>query len=133
MSANTSPIFPITPIVAVASLNTATAVTSRTPITGTTGLLALTVSSTNGTRIDAITVKAQGTTVASTVDIWISDGTYSYLFDEFDIVAITATTVVDAFTLTKSYSTLTLPATYNLYVSQQVQTNLTVMAFGGIY
>ena len=60
MPAGTSPIFPQTPIVGIASLVSATPVTSRAQITGTTGLVKLTDTSTNGTRIDAIEVVAQG-------------------------------------------------------------------------
>ena len=133
MAANTSPIFPLTPSIATGSLNAATAVTTRTPVTGTTGLTLLTATSTNGTRIDSITVKGQGTTVASNVFIWIYNGTNSYLYDEFDVTAITAANTTDSFSLSRTYATLVLPPTYQLYVSQTVQTNVTVVAFGGTY
>ena len=133
MPANTSPIFPLTPIVGLGSLNGATAITARTPITGTTGLTLLTATSTNGTKIDAITVKGQGTTLASIVGIWIYNGTTSFLFDEISITAITAATTTASFVSTVSYSNLVLPSTYQLYVSQTVATNVTVEAFGGQY
>jgi len=133
MASNTSPIFPLTPIVGLGSLNAATALTARTPITGTTGLTQLTATSTNGTKIDAITVKGQGTTVAAVVGIWIYNGTTSYLFDEILVTAITASTTVASFVSTTSYTNLVLPPTYQLYISETVQTNLTVEAFGGQY
>lgn len=133
MSANTSPIFPLSPAIGIGSLNSATALTTRTPITGTTGLTLCVPTSTNGTRVDYITVKGQGTTVASNVCVWIYNGTTSFLLDEFDVTAITAATTTDSFVLSRAYSNLTLPATYALYISETVVTNMTVFAFGGVY
>ncbi len=133
MPANTAPIFPLTPIVGIATLTTATAVTSRANITGTTGLTQLTATSTNGTRIDSITVKGKATTVASNVFIWIYNGTTSFLFDEIDVPAVTAANTTDSALVTKNYSTLILPPTYQLFISESVQTDLNVMALGGQY
>jgi hypothetical protein len=133
VAANTAPIFPLSPVVGIATLTSATAVTSLANITGTTGLTQLTPTSTNGKRIDAITVKGKGTTVASKLDIWIYNGTTSFIFDEFDVTATTASNTADAFILTKTYSNLVLPATYQLFVSETVQTDLNVFAFGGDY
>jgi hypothetical protein len=133
MPAGTSPIFPQAPIIGIGSLVSNTAVTARTVISGTTGLTQVTANSTNGTRIDAIKVIGQGTTVATIQDIWINDGTNSYLFDEIAIAAVTANTTVSSATNTISYTTLTLPPTYRLFTSQQVSANVTVMAFGGTY
>jgi len=133
MAANTAPIFPLTPIVGIATLTTATAVTARTNITGTTGLTQLTATSTNGTRIDAITVKAKATSVAAIVSIWIYNGTTSFLFDEIDVTAVTAGNTTDSFELTQTYTNLVLPPTYQLFISETVQTDLNVFAFGGQY
>lgn len=133
MAVNTSPIFPAAPVIGIASLAGATAVTSRAPITGTTGLTQLTATSTNGTRVDSITVKAQGTSSAGLLDIWIYNGTTSYLFDEIAYAAVTANTTVTSNVATNNYSTLVLPPTYQLYISQQVQSNCSVFAFGGTY
>jgi len=136
MAANTSPIFPLSPIVGIATLTSATAITSRANITGTTGLVQLTATSTNGTKIDSITVTAKGTTVANIIDIWIYNGTTSYLYYEIPVTAITPTTTVSAFTTTVSFSNLVLPATYQLYISEQVGTtsaDLNVIAYGGQY
>jgi hypothetical protein len=133
MAAGTSPIFPNVPIIGIASLVSNTAVTARTVITGTTGLTQLTTTSTNGTRIDAITVKAQGTSVAGLLDIWVYNGTSSYLYDEIAYAAVTANTVTQSNVATQTYTTLTLPPTYQLYVSQQVSSNVSVFAFGGQY
>lgn len=133
MPANTAPIFPVSPIVGIATLTAAAAITSRANIVGIAGLTQLTAISTNGTRVDAITVKGKGTTVASNVHIWLYNGTTSFLFDEFDVAAITATNTTDSFTLTKSYTNLVLPPTYQLYTSETVQTDVNVFAFGGAY
>jgi hypothetical protein len=136
MAANTSPVFPLTPIVGIATLTAATAITSRANITGTTGLVQLTATSTNGTKIDAITVEAKGTTVANIIGIWIYNGTTSFLFTELAVTAITPTTTVVGFTSTTAFANLVLPPTYQLFISEQVGTtsaDFNVIAFGGQY
>lgn len=133
MSANITPIFPATPVIGIATLTSATALTTRTNITGTTGLTQLTPTSTNGKRVDSITVKGKGTTVAANLFVWLYDGTTSYLFDEIDVSAVTAANTTDAFSVTRNYSNLVLPATYQLFVSETVQTDVNVFAFGGNY
>jgi hypothetical protein len=133
MPASTSPIFPNVPIIGIASLAGATAITTRTPITGTTGLVKLTDTSTNGTRVDSITVKATGNSTAGLLDIWIYNGTTSYLYDEIAYATVTANTTVVSNVATTTYSTLVLPPTYQVYVSQQVVSNCAVFAFGGQY
>lgn len=133
MPVNSSPIFPVSPITGIATLTTATAVTSRANISGTTGLVKLTDTSTYGTRIDQITVKSKATSVAANVFIWLYNGTTAHLFDEINITAVTAGNTSDSFTVSKSYNNLVLPPTYQLYISETVQTDLTVFAFGGVY
>lgn len=133
MAANTLPIFPLSPIVGIATLTAATAITTRTNIVGTTGLVQLTATSTNGTRIDAITVKSKATSVASNVFIWMFNATTSFLLDEFDVTVVTASNTVDSFVLTKTYQNLILPPTFQLFISQTVQTDVTAFAFGGTY
>jgi hypothetical protein len=133
MPAGTSPIFPQVPIIGIASMVSNTAVTARTNIVGTTGLTQVLANSTNGTRVDFIEVQGQGTTVATIIDIWINDGTNSYLVDEISLPAATANTAVVASSNTISYTRLTLPPTYRLFTSQQVSANVTVFAFGGTY
>ena len=135
MSANTTPIFPLSPVIGIATLTAATAITSRANITGTTGLVQLTPTSTNGKRIDGIRVKGKGTTVASNLFIWLYNGTTSFLFDEIDIPAITAANTTDSYTVSKVYSDtdLVLPPTYQLYVSETVQTDLNIFAHSGDY
>lgn len=133
MTANVQPIFPNSPIVGIASLTSATALTSRANITGTTGLTQLTATSTNGTRIDAITVKGKGTTLASNVLIFIYNGTTSTIFDELDVLAVSAANTTDSAVVSKTYSNLVLPPTYQLFIAETVQTDVNVYAFGGTY
>ena len=136
MAANITTIFPVSPIVGIATLTAATAITSRANITGTTGLVQLTATSTNGTKIDAITVQAKGTTVANIIDIWIYNGTTSYLYAEISVSAITPSTTTVAFTSTTTFNNLVLPPTYQLYISEQVGTtsaDFNIIAFGGQY
>jgi hypothetical protein len=136
MPANTTPIFPLAPIVGIATLTSASAITSRANIVGTTGLVQLTATSTNGTRIDAITITAKGTTVANIISVWIYNGTTSFLYDEIAVTAITPSTTTLAFTTTVTFTDLTLPPTYQLYISEQVGTSnadFNIFAFGGTY
>src|SRR5574343_216381 len=133
MAANTQPIFPNVPYIGIATLTSATAITSRANITGTTGLTKLTDTSTNGTRVEAITVKGKATTVTSNVFIWLYNGTTSFLVDELDIAAVTASNTVDSFAITKTYTAIVVPPTYQLYISQTVQTDVNVLAYGGQY
>ena len=133
MAMTNLPIFAQTPIVGIATLTSPTAVTSRANITGTTGLTQLTATSANGTRIDRITVKAKATSVATNLFIWIYNGTTSYIFDEIDITAVTAANTTDSFLLSKDYSYLNLPPTYQLFVSVSVQQDLNIFALGGQY
>ncbi len=133
MAASTTPIFPSAPTVDIATLTSATAITSRANIVGTTGLTQLTPTSTNGKRVDNITVKSKATSVASIVGIWIYNGTTSFLFDEIDVTAVTASTTGDSFSASRAYTNLVLPPTCQLYVSETIQTDLSVFAFGGDY
>jgi Zn-dependent protease with chaperone function len=133
MAANIQPIFPASPVIGIATLTSATAITSRANITGTTGLVQLTPTSTNGKRVDSIIVKSKATSVASIISIWIYNGTTSFLYDEIDVTAVTASTTVDSFSVRKTYSDLILPPTYQLYISQTVQTDVNVYANGGDY
>ncbi len=133
MAANVSPIFPETPVIGIATLTSATAITSRANITGTTGLVQLTPVSTDGKRIDSIRVKGKGTTVASILSIWLYNGTTSFLYDEIVIDAVTASNTAISDLGSRTYSDLALPPTYQLYVSQTVQTDVNVFANGGDY
>jgi len=147
VSTNTHPIFPATPYAITANLSAATACTTRGP-TATAGLaaaniLAFVPVSTSGLRIDRITVQASSTAITAPtapklVGLWRHEGTKAYLIDEFQVTLVTPSTTVPCFTLSKTYTTLILPAAFSLYMSTTVTTTanttaLTVSAFGGAY
>src|SRR3990167_7998376 len=94
MAVTATPIFAQSPVVGIATLTSPTPITSRANITGTTGLTQLTPTSTNGKRIDAITVKFKETSAAGSIFVFIYNATTSFLFDEFIVAAITASNTV---------------------------------------
>lgn len=148
MATTPTPIFPQTPYLKSLSLAAQTACTTRAP-TVTASLAAaniveLTPISTNGRRIDSVTVSACSTaitsaTVAQVVGIWAWDGTTAYLIQEITVTAVTPSTTVPAFTTTW-YPTipLVLPAAFKLFASTTVTTTasttaLQVAVMGGDY
>ena len=149
MAANTAPIFPVAPIIGIASLAAVTACTTRGPIAhaslGSSPCYAvsLLLASTNGNRVDAITVRAistaiTATTAAQTVLIWASDGSTAFVVDEITVTAVAPSATVPAFYTTKNYTNLVLPPTWSLWASTTVTTTasttaLAVEAFGGTY
>lgn len=147
MAAGTTAIFPATPFAITASLTAVTACTTRAP-TVTASLAAanislLCASSTNGRRVDKISVQACSTsitapTAAQTVLIWMWDGTTAYVIDEFLVTVVTPSTTVAAFNTFKTYPNLVLPAAFALYMSTTVTTTaattaLSVVVYGGDY
>ena len=147
MSTNTHPIFPAAPYAITAPLTATTACTTRAP-TATAGLaaaniVALCPVSASGLRVDKITVQAASSaigapTAAQIVGIWLHDGTTAYLIDEFAVTVVTPSTTAVAFTLSKSYTTLVIPAAFSLYMSTTITTTanttaLSVSVFGGTY
>lgn len=131
MVANMQPIFPISPIIGIG--DTIATLTTRSKITGTTGLTQVTPTSTNGLRIDAITVTLAATSVAAVVQLYIYNGTTSFLFDEIPVGAVTPTTILPAFSVTRQYANLVLPPTYQLFAATTIAQNTDVFAFGGAY
>ena len=131
MAAGTSPIFPNVPIVGIG--DTVATLTSRAKITGTTGLTQVTATSTNGLRIDAITVTCAATSAAASILLFIFDATTSFLFDEIVVSAVTASNMVPAFSATKYYQSLVLPPTYQIFAATTIAQNTDVFAFGGAY
>ena len=117
------------PIVGFASVTTA--LTERTNITGTTGLTQLTATSTEGTRIDGISIKAAATSAAGLIFIWHYDGTTSRLVDELICTAITGSATLAGDYNYKSYVNFNLPPTHQLYTSTTITQNYNVFAYGG--
>ena len=149
MAVTATPIFAQTPYMVSVSLTAQTAATTRAP-TVTASLAAANIiqfvpTSTNGTRIDWIKVKASGTGIttanaANLVHIWQWDGTTAWLNDEIVVSAVTpAATVTPSFETVYYYKDgLILPAAFKLYVSVTVTTTaagtaLVATAAGGLY
>lgn len=133
-----------TPYAITGDLSAVTACTTRAP-TATASLaganiLAFVPTSTNGRRIDWVSVKASSTsftapTVAQTITIWMHDGAKAYPIKEI------VTTVVTPSTTAASYESgpvplgIVLPAAFSLYMSTSITTTaattaLVVSAFG---
>ena len=147
MPVTATPIFAQTPYVKSTSFAATTACTTRAP-TVTASLAAANIFeicpvSTNGRRIDKITVNACSTsitapTAAQLVGIWLWDGTTAYLIDEIVVALQTPSTTSPAFVGSKTYDTLILPAAFKLFASTTVTTTaattaLSVTVFGGDY
>jgi hypothetical protein len=103
MPANTTPIFPLTPVykhVVVSGLTT-----DRTG--GTTGnLQTLITGSTDGTKITQIGVKFQGTSVAGSILIFLTDqaGANLELIDEIQVTAVTSNDTTPSFRSVNLYN-----------------------------
>lgn len=133
MPMTNTPVFAQTPAVELATLTTPTAITSRANITGTTGLVVLATTSTNGKRVDSITVKSKGTSLAGILSVWLYDGTTSYLWDEIELPAVTPSTTAKSMNVAIFYTGKNLKSTEALYVSVTVQQDLNVFADTGAY
>ena len=147
MPVTSSPIFAQAPYIKSVGLLTTSACTTRAPTAtaslGAANIIELTPVSTNGRRIDSIEVAAAasaigGATVAGLVGIWVWDGTTAYLIDEITIAAVPPSATVAAFTTSRDYTDLVLPAAFKLFVSTSItlsaaSTALSVTAYGGDY
>ena len=110
-----------------------TAQTARTNITGTTGLTALTATSTDGTRIDSISIQAAATTAAGLIFIWLFDGTTSRLMDEISMTGATGSATVTGDYRIKYYQNFNVPPTYQLFCSTTITQNMNIFAYGGTF
>jgi len=133
MAMTATPVFTQTPKTFIATLTSPTAITSRANIVGTTGLVKLTDTTTNGFRLDNITVKAKETTVAGTVCIWVYNGTTSHLWKEISVTAVTASTTVASFESSTDYVSTNLEPTQQYYVSSTIDQDFTIYANGGAW
>ena len=133
-----------TPYAITASLAAVTACTTRGP-TATANLaaaniVALVPVSTNGRRIDAISIKGCSTaftaaTAVQTVTIWMHDGTTAYPIKEVLTTLVTPSTIVASYDSGLIPLGVTLPAAFSLYMSTSIATTasttaLAVSAFG---
>jgi hypothetical protein len=103
MPANTTPIFPLSPIYRHAVVTALT--TDRTGAT-TTNLQTLITGAANGTKITQLGVKFQGTCVAGSILIFVTDtsGANLELFDEIQVTAVTANDTTPSFRSVNLYN-----------------------------
>jgi hypothetical protein len=88
----------------------------------------LIIGSTNGTRVDDITITATGTTTAGVVRLFISDGTNIRLWQEVLVSAITPSTTVQVFSYTILNQALLLQSSWYLAASTDKAETFNVIA-----
>lgn len=133
-----------TPYQITGDLTAATACTTRAP-TATASLaganiLAFVPTSTNGRRIDAVSVKGASSsftaaTAAQTVTIWLHDGTKAYPIKEIVTTLVTPSTTVASYESGMIPLGIVLPAAFSLYMSTSITTTaattaLVITAYG---
>lgn len=130
----TDPQFTATPVIGIATISAA-----NTNLDGTGTIGTVLTGSTNGTRVHRTTVKAQVSTTAGMVRLYVADnaGTPNvYLWREILVSAITKSATVAAFEYTLSLTgetALILPNEYTLRASTEKAEAFNVIAEGGNY
>ncbi len=121
----TSPQFPTTPVIGIAQISTANTARDGSGTMGT-----VLTGSANGTKVEAVVIKATVTTTAGTVRLFIHDGTNARLWREIPIVAITVSATIPAFE-TVVPAGITLPNNYSIRASTEKAETFNVFAHGG--
>ena len=126
-----------TPYVVTANFAAITACTTRGP-TATAGLAAANIIafvpvSTNGCRIDAVSLKAASTaftaaSVAAVYTIWEHDGTTAFPLKEIVTSVITPSTTVASYESGLVPLNIVLPAAHSLYLSVSITTTASTTA-----
>lgn len=126
---------------AVVALAAATIGAAETNLNVPTQAVTVLTAGANGTKIEEIVVHASTTsltptTVGGNVYIFVHDGVTAFLFDTLPVTAVTASTTVAPFRVSRTYTNLWLESGWTLRASQSVAGNaslLRVIAFGGDY
>ena len=121
-----APVFTVTPRIGAVSIATADSSYTAPTNVGTliTGVAA-------GTRVNEICIKLAATSAAAVVRIFLYDGTTYWLFDELIVGAITGSSTVAQFRVTKTYDSLVLPnASWSVRVTTSISQATHVTAFG---
>lgn len=135
MAANTAPVFPNVPIVGAGL----TSVTSQAALSGTslTNGTTIVTGTTNGTKVEEITIVATGTSILGTVNIFLVDVSNNWWFqDQAAIIVQTLTTGTPLTRWNKAYPNLIVPSGYTLSVTQTstgTQIPIAVTALGGTF
>lgn len=91
----------------------------------------------NGSRIDAIDIKAVGTTTAGMIRLFIHDGTDARLLTEIPVTAITPSATLPSWEAQLNTNSMSqvlpiiLPTNYSLRASTNNAETFNVIAFGG--
>lgn len=90
----------------------------------------------SGSRIDAVTIKATGTTTAGTIRLFVHNGTTAFLLSEIPVIAITPAATSPAFEAVVSQANssafpLVIPAGYSLRASTEKAESFNIIAQGG--
>ena len=121
-----SPVFAVTPRISAVTIATANTARDGSGAVGT-----VITGAATGTRIAEIVVKANGTTTAGNVRIFLHDGTTFFFFDEIAISAATASGTVQTVRVLTTYANLILPsASWSIRASTNNAESMTVTAFG---
>lgn len=130
MAVNTSPIFPGTVKDGVVAISTANTARDGTGTMGT-----VLTAGTNGSRIDKVTIEAQGTTTAGMVRLFLHNGTTAFLILEQTIAAVTPSGTVKAehYDLSSAPFPLSIPTGWSLRASTNNAESFNVFGFGGDY
>lgn len=132
MAANTAPIYPKTPVIAQALLSAASAIRVTTGITGLVDLY--TAPAGDGVRVDSIQAKAQVTTTAGMVRIWLYSGSgNAQLIREIKIEANTASASNPAYEAEAVFDNLVLPVGWRLLLTTEKAEAINITMFGGAY
>lgn len=128
MTANTKPVFALTPKVGLAEISTA-----NTGRDGSGTIVTVITAGDNGSHIDKIKIKAQGTTTAGQISLFLLDGTNTELWKEIEVEAITPSTSVAAFEATVTPDNdddmpLVLPSGWSLGAAPQKSETFNVIA-----
>jgi hypothetical protein len=91
----------------------------------------------NGSRIDAIDIKAVGTTTAGMIRLFIHDGTNARLLTEIPVTALTPSATLPSWEAQLNTNSMSqvlpiiLPTNYSLRASTNNAETFNVIAFGG--
>jgi hypothetical protein len=110
-----SPVFASLPRILVAAVSTANTARDGSGTLATLVGASWTAAPTAGTKVTSVAVVATGDPADSIVNLFVHDGTSAFFFDSFDLGnPAAASTTVDAYRASKTYSDLVLPSGYTL-------------------
>ena len=111
--------------------------TANTARDGTGTIATIFTAGANGSRIDAIDIKAVGTTTAGMIRLFIHDGTNARLLTEIPVTALTPSATLPSWEAQLNTNSMSqvlpiiLPTNYSLRASTNNAETFNVLAFGG--